>query len=239
MLGQFLECSIAARSLAEAFEFYRAAGFSSQPTSDVLPHPYVVMSDGVIAIGLHDRDAPSPALTFVRPQLQHYVRALRRRKIRLETVELADDRFNHIVFEDPNGQAVVLLEARTFSPTAPPASSVPICGRFLEYSVGVSSLEETAEFWLALGMSEVARGSAPHPWVRLAGHGLVLGLHLAHVPPGVSFSTAQLAARMEYLRASGLPIRPGSPFTVERGSATLSAPNGLKLYLLAEPGEAS
>jgi catechol 2,3-dioxygenase-like lactoylglutathione lyase family enzyme len=240
MLGQFLECSIAARPLAASYEFYRAAGFRSVPTSDALPDPYVVMHDGAVAIGLHDRESASPALTFVRPDLRHYIRAIRRLKIGIDAAELADDRFNRVAFSDPDGQAVVLLEARTFPPVGAEPGHVPICGRFLEYSIGVENLEASDAFWSALGMRHLTGGSAPHPWVRLEGHGLVLGLHQARVPPGLTFIATQLAARVEYLRAAGPTLRAGSPLTSpERPSATLTAPDGMKLYLLEEGTDAS
>ena len=42
MLGQFLEYSVAARPLADSFEFFESLGFASIPVSDTLPDPYVV-----------------------------------------------------------------------------------------------------------------------------------------------------------------------------------------------------
>ena len=55
MLGRFLEYSVGAQPLAASFEFYRALGFVDVPVGDTLPDPYLVMFDGAIAIGLHDR----------------------------------------------------------------------------------------------------------------------------------------------------------------------------------------
>ena len=59
MVGQFLELSIAAQPLAESFEFYQSLGFASLPVGDSLPDPYLVLFDGRVAIGLHDREQPA------------------------------------------------------------------------------------------------------------------------------------------------------------------------------------
>ncbi len=79
MLGRFLELSLAAHSIVESFEFYRALGFTDVATGDILAHPYAVVHDGQLCIGLHERNADEPRLTFIRPDLEAYRRALRRR----------------------------------------------------------------------------------------------------------------------------------------------------------------
>jgi hypothetical protein len=232
MLGQFLEFSISARPLTAAFEFYRALGFQSIPVGDVVADPYMVFFDGDVTIGLHERELPSPLLTFVRPRLKDYVRALRRLGIELETAHLADNEFNQVSFSDPSGQPISLLEARTFPPGEWNRQNVSACGEFLEYSLPTDSLGQTRTFWEALGCTAIAGGDAPHPWLRLAGHGLVLGLHEASFRPGLSFRSDQLEARLEYLHAQGIASRPGGPLANHRQrSATLAAPEGAAIYL--------
>ena len=233
MVGQFLEFSLAAEPLADAFEFYRSLGFQPVTTGDQLKDPYVALSDGGVAIGLHARAQSGPRLTFVRPRLRDYVRALRRIGVELEHAALADDEFNHVEFCDPNGQQVSLLEARTFTPGEWNRQNVRACGEFLEYSVPTHSIERSRAFWEALGLAPVASGDAPHPWLRLAGRGLALGLHEAGFKPGLSFQAVELDARLEYLRAQHIDARTGSPLA-ERGreSATLPCPGGGSIYLL-------
>jgi hypothetical protein len=137
------------------------------------------------------------------------------------------------VFEDPNGQAVALLEARTFAPGEWNSQNVSACGRFLEYSVATHSIAESRAFWEQLGFAPLAAGESPHAWVRLRGHGLVLGLHEARFQPGLCFRSAQLEARLEYLRAKGHGVRPGGPHSERiREAAMLSAPDGSAIYLV-------
>jgi catechol 2,3-dioxygenase-like lactoylglutathione lyase family enzyme len=232
MVGQFLEFSVGAEPLAASHEFYRAIGFTSVPVSDVLPDPYLVFFDGDVAIGLHERELPGPLLTFVRPQLKDYSRALRRIGIELEYANLADHEFNRVGFSDPSGQPVALLEARTFPPGEWNRHNVSACGDFLEYSIATDSLGQSRVFWEALGFAPVAAGESPHPWLRLEGHGVVIGLHESRFRPGLSFCTDLLEPRLEYLRAKGIQVRAGGPLAEhKRHSATVTAPEGTPIYL--------
>lgn len=232
MLGQFLEYSAAARPLADSFEFFRALGFASLPVGDTLAHPYIVLFDGAVAVGLHDREQEGPQLTFVRPELRDYVRPLRRLGIDFTHERLRDSEFNSVGFTDPGGQAITLIEARTFPPGEWSAQHVPVCGAFIELSLPATDLEDSTRFWQALGLTPAASGTEPHRWQRLAGRGVTLGLHETHCRPGLSFRCHDLAARVEYLRAKGLAPRSQSPLA-DRGqpAATLTAPDGTTLYL--------
>jgi predicted lactoylglutathione lyase len=232
MVGQFLELSIAAQPLAASFEFYRALGFTSLPVSDSLPDPYLVLFDGTVAIGLHEREQDGTLLTFVRPRLRDYVRALRRLGIDLTFAHLADNEFNRVGFADPTGQSVALLEARTFPPGDWNRQNVAACGDFLEYSLPTESLMKSREFWRSLGFEPTSSGTAPHPWERLMGHGLTIGLHETHFRPGLSFRSPHLDARLEYLGAKGIKAQAGSPIADKaQASAMLMAPEGTAIYL--------
>jgi catechol 2,3-dioxygenase-like lactoylglutathione lyase family enzyme len=232
MLGQFLEYSVAARPLAASFDFYRSLGFASIPVSDTLPDPYLVFYDGAVAVGLHDREQAGTRLTFVRPGLRDYVRALRRLDIELDYQHLTDNEFHSLGFTDPSGQEIALIEARTFPPGDWDSHNVAACGAFFELTLPAQALDVSCRFWQALGFIRLAAGEAPHRWQRLTGHGLNVGLHETHCAPGLSFRCPDLAARTEYLRAKGLTLRMGSPLADRvQPSATLTAPEGTLLYL--------
>ena len=176
MLGQFLEFSFSAEPLARAFEFYRSLGFQPVTVGDQLKDPYVALTDGSVAIGLHARPHQGPLLTFVRPRLRDYARPLRRAGVDIEHAALADDEFNQLLFADPSGQRIALLEARTFTPGEWNSHNVRACGEFLEYSIPTHSLERSLSFWGIFGFEVVANDDTPQPWLRLAGRGLVIGL---------------------------------------------------------------
>lgn len=232
MLGQFLEVSVAVRPLSAAFEFYSALGFRATPVGDVFAEAYLAMFDGDVVLGLHERELVAPALSFVRPRLRDYVRTIRKLGIELEESHLADDEFNWIAFSDPNGQAIRVLEARTFPPGEWNPQNVSACGEFLEYSLATDSIGGSRAFWEALGLAPIAAGDSPHPWLRLAGRGLVLGLHEARFRPGLSFRSHELPTRLQYLEAKGVSATAGGPLAEHpRRSATLRAPDGTAIYL--------
>ena len=232
MLGQFLEYSVAAHPLAASFEFFRSLGFTSVPVGDTLPDPYVVFFDGAITVGLHDRPQAAPQLTFVRPGLRDYVRPLRRLGIELTDQHLRDSEFNSVSFNDPGGQEIVLIEARTFPPPEWDTHNLAACGEFFELTLPAGDLQTSSRFWQSLGFAVVTSGEAPHPWQRLVGRGLTLGLHETHCAPGLSFRCDGLHARLEYFRAKGLATRAGTPIADRaQSSATLTCPAGTQLYL--------
>ena len=234
MLGQLLEIALTADPVAKALEFYQGLGFRSLPVGDIVTTPYAVVSQPRLALGLHAREHPGPAPTFVRPELRAHLRALRRAGIELEWSALADDEFHSAAFLDPNGLSVMLIEARTFSPAPLESDAASVCGEWLELSVATHSREESMNFWSALGLELVAEGEAPHPWIRLSGNGLTLGFHEGvRFPPGLSFVCDQLPARLEYLEAKGYRSRSGAPLGERRDAcATLEGPEGTPLYLL-------
>lgn len=231
MLGKFLEISIHAPNLKASYEFYQSLGFRSVEVGEIWTHPYAVMSDGRLFLGLHAYRFASPALTFVRPDLGNYSRALKRLKIELEFEKLSDDEFNELGFLDPTGQMITLLEARTFSPPYFDDDGFSICGHFMEFSRQTTAVEGVAEFWERLGLVRGWQAEEPHPWVRLIRDDINLGFHLVPaMTPGLTFFDEDMEARIEYLRAAGHPLTDSAPMA---GGATLTAPEGTPIYLYA------
>lgn len=240
MLDTFLEIGIETDDIAEAFDELCSLGFSFINVGDIRNHGYAVVSDGRICIALHETTQAGPWVSFVRPNLESYVRALRRQNIELETARLGQDEFHEVEFRDPNEQLVTLVEARTFSPVTGEDVTTSFCGTFLEYSLATASLEDSARFWNGLGLDAEAEGSEPHPWLRLRGAGLAIGLHeSALFQPGLTFTADQIGARIDYLRAKGHDVRAGTPIAPsERPSATLRLAIDLPIYLLEDQASA-
>lgn len=236
MLGHFLEFSIPAHPVSLALEFYRSLGFKELASGDILPWPYAPVWDGAATIGLQDVELGAPTLTFVRPELKAHLYPLRRAGVELEYSQLAEDKFNQAAFLDPNGQLVVLLEARTFSPATWEDSNVGACGEFLEYSLPTHSVEDSGTFWSALGFEAAAEGTKPHRWLRMAGHGVAIGFHeSARFPSGLSFRSPALEARIQYLNAKGIELQRSAPPAADPSlSATIRGPDGMHLYLIED-----
>ncbi len=230
MLGNFHEVSVHSDDIVGSLAFYQALGFGELQTGDVWEHAYAVVSDGSITIGLHEHVFDSPALTFVRPELEAYVGALKRLRIKFAFQKLADDEFNEVGFTDPSGIILTLLEARTHRPQTEQRTP-SLCGQFLEVSLGVEDLAEATFFWENIGFELVGESTQPHPTSRLQRETLRIGLHQARCPRSLSFLGNDLAARTEFLKAQGFTPRKGTPMG---HGAVLTAPDGTQLLLFEE-----
>jgi hypothetical protein len=132
-------------------DFYAGLGFSSAEVGDAWPHPYAVVTDGRICLGLHQEPIPAPSLTFVKPDLLKHLDALERKGIEFEFRHLGDDVFNEVGWFDPSGQLVRLVEARTFSPSKRLANDTSRCGYFLEIAVPAPDRESAKAYWEDFG----------------------------------------------------------------------------------------
>ncbi len=233
-IGQLLEISLPVDDPGHALSAFRALGLREIQVADFAPGARAVVSDGRLALGLYDGELEGPAVTFVRPDLHRHMPAIETSGAELVEAWLAADHFHRATFRDPNDLRMTLLEARTFAPLAPEPGLVSACGAFLELSVATHSLAESTAFWRALGFTVIAESGSPHASRRLAGHGLVLGLHeTGGFRIALTFAAPQLDARIEYLRAKGFEPRASSPLTAGSArSATLVAPGRVPFFLL-------
>jgi catechol 2,3-dioxygenase-like lactoylglutathione lyase family enzyme len=152
LLGRFHEFSVAVDDVRAAVEFYERLGFSHATTTDTYSHPYGVLTDGSIFIGLHQRATPSPVLTFVRSGVAGGVAELAAAGIELSVCRTGEEVFNEIAFSDPDGHAVAVLEARTYSPVVRGEHEPSLCGNFAEVSLPVADFAVAQAFWEGLGL---------------------------------------------------------------------------------------
>jgi catechol 2,3-dioxygenase-like lactoylglutathione lyase family enzyme len=161
VLGRFHEIGISTDDIRASVEFYERLGFTQAETNDTWAHPYGVLTDGRIHIGLHEHKFPSPSLTFVHADIAAHAAGFESRGIELSMRRTTDDVFNEIGFLDPAGQMVTVLEARTYSPAAREAGS--LCGYFTEYSIPASDFETAQKFWEPLGFVATEEPRIPRP----------------------------------------------------------------------------
>lgn len=239
MLGRFLEIGIATPDIRASVEFYERLGFTQAQTGDIWPHPYGVLTDGRVCLGLHQARLDSPAVTFVRPDIAGHLGALERAGIELTTVNIGSEVFNEVGFRDPAGQPVRLLEARTYSPASRPASETSRCGEFAGLSLPASDFDGVSGFWRALGLTVGEEESQPYPHVPLEGEGLRLALHRPRffAEPLLVFRDVEMPARIARLRDLDVgTLQPPPPGLSTKANALLAAPEGTALLLLANTG---
>jgi catechol 2,3-dioxygenase-like lactoylglutathione lyase family enzyme len=237
LLGTFHEISVVVDDMREAVEFYERLGFSQAPTGDTFSHPYGVLTDGRLFIGLHRRSGPSPVLTFVRPGVAASLAAFAAAGIHIAHSRTGDEVFNEIAFADPFGHTVAVLEARTYSPVARGASETSLCGDFAEVSLPVRDLAAAQAFWEPLGFVAPEPPETSCPYLALTSDHIDLTFHLPLVceRPMLVFRRPDMRSRIDRLSGLGVPLRAVPP-TAQRaaGGALLESPGGLPLLLLEE-----
>ncbi len=235
MLGRFLEISSPTTDVAAALAFYEALGFTQLSVNETWPHPYAVVTDGRLFLGLHQISPAAPLLTYVQPDLASRLSELQRHGIECESVHLGDQVFNEARFADPNGYRTRLIEARTFSPGAAAEARATSCGYFSEFALPVPQFESARRFWEPLGFVAMQEVAQPFARMTLTSDTLNLGLYRSRVfrTPMLVFEDDRMAARIELLRERGFVLTDEMPDALDYASnAVLTAPDGLKLLLL-------
>lgn len=235
MLGRFLEISIHAPDIQASLEFYQSLGFAQAPVGEAWPYPYAVVTDGHLFIGLHGAVIRSPALTFVLPELAAGVEKLRARGVDIDQERLGADVFNQVTFTDPAGQAVNMLEARTFSPPQLDGPVNTVCGYFSEFGIPVRNAAACREFWEPLGFVALDEQTEPFPRSALTSNSLNLGLYRTRTlrQPVLTFEDTDMRERLARLRERGLQLSDEMPDSLDDATnAILQAPEGTRLLLL-------
>jgi len=239
LLGRFHEISIATADIRESVEFYERLGFTQAPTTDTWSHPYGVLSDGRLFIGLHQRKAPTPALTFVLPGVASQLAAFEGHGIALTVRRTGDEVFNQIGFLDPFGQPVTVLEARTYSPVDREPREVSLCGYFSGMSMPARNFETARAFWEPLGFVATEEQEEPYVHLPFTSDHLDIAFHRPRTfdVPLLVFSDPEMPARIAQLRGEG--IRMAESLELPRGldpdcNALIESPDGTVLLLLHE-----
>jgi catechol 2,3-dioxygenase-like lactoylglutathione lyase family enzyme len=235
-LGRFHELSLAAADIRASVEFYERLGFSQATTADTVTHPYGVLSDGRLFLGLHQRAAAPPTLTFVHADIAGCAPAFAALGIELNLCRTGDEVFNEIGFADPFGNPVTILEARTYSPVTREATEVSLCGDFAEVSLPASDFGAAQAFWEPLGFVAMGETDAPYPHLVLTSDHLDLAFHQPGTAdhPLIVFRAPDMAERLARLAVLGIVGAGRLPRGVSGTChALLEAPEGTALLLLA------
>ena len=233
MLGRFLEIGVPVREIQESIAFYEALGFAQAVTGETWPHPYAVMTDGRLFLGLHASGLSGPRLTYGQPELRRPIDAFEALGIKPEVLQIASDAFNELSFTASPAVQVHLIEARTFSP---PASVAPTaCGYFAEWGWPVRDFSGLAQYWERLGFVALSTEDAPFPRLGLTSSAINLGFYRSRAlrHPVLAFEDAAMGARIAQLKAKGFVFSDEMPDALnEELNGVLIAPEGTRLLLL-------
>jgi catechol 2,3-dioxygenase-like lactoylglutathione lyase family enzyme len=242
VLGRFLEFSLATPDIQASLDFYSDLGFSSAEVGDAWSHPYAVVTDGRICLGLHQEAMLAPSLTFVKPDLLKHVDALEKKGIELEFRRLGNDVFNEIAWFDPSGQLVRLIEARTFSPVKRPANDTSRCGYFLEIAMPAPERDLAKAYWEDFGFVGMDELDDDLPHVSCTSDFVDLGLyHPADLRRAtLRFEVDDVGGALARLADKGiLPNGEMPPGLRSVPAAVLEAPEGTPLLLTSRSEQRS
>jgi catechol 2,3-dioxygenase-like lactoylglutathione lyase family enzyme len=239
VLGRFLEFSLAASDIRASLDFYCRLGFTQAEVGEAWPHPYAVVTDGRICLGLHQEAIAAPSLTFVKPDLLKYSDQLETRGIELKFRHLGNDVFNEVGWFDPSGQLVRLVEARTFSPSKRLATDTSRCGYFLEIAIPAPDRELSKAYWEDFGFVGMDEMNERLPHISCTSDFLDLGLyHPADLRRAtLRFEVDDVGGTLAHL--AGIDISPSGelPPPLRGGpAAVLTAPEGTSILLTSSSG---
>jgi catechol 2,3-dioxygenase-like lactoylglutathione lyase family enzyme len=234
VFGRFLELSLTTTDIAVSVQFYERLGFSQLTTGDTWTHPYGVLSDGRLCLGLHQRRGPPRLLSFVRPELARHLPELLSAGFEPHYTRLGEGEFHELQLHDPAGQHIALLEARTFSPPQPGHPS-SMCGWFSSISVPTLDADAMQAYWEHAGFVALEEHDDPLAQLALTSDSLTLSLHRprAIATPVLVFTDPFMPARLEALAGSGITGNAELPTGFDPSSnALIEAPEGTLLLLL-------
>ena len=239
-LGRFHELTLQTPDIRGSVEFYERLGFRQALTGDAWPHRYGVLTDGRIALGLHESPAREASVTWVRPEVASLGATLERDGYLLEYRRTGAEEFHEIGLRDPSGQLIRVLEARTYSPPVSEAMNCSLCGEFAALALPSPDFAAAKRFWEPLGFVAMEERDSPFEHLALTSDHLDLvfhrvrplgGLALIFTPEGSGESS--LATRIAQLKAAGLEPRERLPAELDpAASALIESPEGTRLLLL-------
>jgi len=234
--GRFHELSLATDDIRASVEFYERLGFTQTATTDTYAHPYGVLTDGRIYVGLHQRRAASPTLTFVRPGVAASLAEFAALGIELTLCRIGEEVFNEIGFAGPHGESVRVIEARTYSPAVRSRGEVSLCGDFAQLSLPAADFAAARSFWEPLGFVAIDEVEAPYVHLPLTSDTLELAFHRPRTfaAPLLVFRAADMRARIERLRSLGVTEEALPRGIAREANALLSSPEGTQLLLLSD-----
>lgn len=232
-LGQFLELSVRTPDILESLSFYKLLGFTELESGDMWTHKYAVVSDGVLNIGLHDRDFDAPSITFVQQDLARHVRSMSDHHFDFTFMQLDEEAFNEVRLRDRDGHRVGMIEARTFHP-GDEFDNDSACGTWFELSLPVRDAVRSARFWASVAPNLLEMREEPTTHMRFDVDGAALGLSesIALDGPSLCFKCHDKAALKAIVKQHGMKSQkfPG----YEGAFLALKAPEGTMLYMFDE-----
>lgn len=232
-IGRFLEFGVQTPDIIESLHFYKILGFTELESADVYSHKYAVVSDGELSIGLHSKGFAPQAVTFVQQDLARHARSMTDHGYDFDFMRLYEDVFNMLGFRDLDGNAVMMVEARTFN-MSEEAENDSACGSWFELTLPAKNTVRSARFWAPIAPTLLQMREEPTIHMRFDATGVALGLSesIALKGPSLCFRCHDRDRLMALLEQHGFQHEKFPGF--EGAFVAIYAPEGTTLYAFDE-----
>ena len=184
--------------------------------------------------GCTNARCPRRRYCFVLPELVQARARLSAAQFEPESARLGEEELHQLRLRDPAGVAILLLEARTYSPAAPPHAE-SICGYFSQLSVPERDFDGAREFWERAGFVALEEVDEPYPHMPLTSDRLDLAFHNPRLfdAPLLVFECGDWTQQRARLDAAGIALSQQLPRGQDRlRGGLIEAPEGTLLWMI-------
>jgi catechol 2,3-dioxygenase-like lactoylglutathione lyase family enzyme len=108
-LGKLAEITLPVPDLADAVLFWTKFGFEALHTAKI-PHPYAIVSDNMMVLGLHQSNQPTISLTYFAPDMANRIEGLKTAGVTIRAIETgAENEVKSGSLLSPEGMVFFLL----------------------------------------------------------------------------------------------------------------------------------
>jgi predicted lactoylglutathione lyase len=222
-----------------SLEFYKQLGYKALASGEE-PSPWVQLSDGVILLLINQDEQPDRGLIYYADDMGERASQLEDEGLEFNHKREHDGYLQQVIFSDPNGLCVSLVQADHTIIPQPEGESYSKCGTFGEFSIPTQDLNASLAFWERLGFQRTGGDDAePYPWAIVNDELITLGLHQTQDFNKfiITYFAADMAVRIESLRQKGLTF--SWEHKDEQGLTTgarMESPGGQGFFLFQEEG---
>jgi catechol 2,3-dioxygenase-like lactoylglutathione lyase family enzyme len=209
-LGAYVQVALGVSDWESEVDFFQELGF--RVLDEMMePYPFATLTDGTIILSIANDGMEYMGLAYIDKNMPIKADELKDRGwnfVMGDTFESGD--FDFGVIEDPDSVGLAMITINpAFLPSANIRSKGPL-GKFGEFTVVVSDLEESIEWYESVGFELNGKYASPYLWAILTDGKMLLGLHQTNEPwynqVAITYFSMEAKSIIEDLQAKGIEV---------------------------------